>query len=93
MESHLYSVVTLRSLRDSVRNDWYIAKEYHIQPSEIKKLPYYQYEWLIEDIISDQKKAEEQQKRQQADSQMPNMSKMMNSYKSAIPKVSVPKMR
>lgn len=93
MESHLYSVVTLRSLRDSVRNDWYIAKEYHIQPSEVKKLPYYQYEWLIEDIIADQKKAEEQQKRQQAENKMPNMSKVMNNYKSSIPKVSVPKMR
>ena len=35
---------------DSVKSNLYICKEYHIQPSEILRMPYYQYEIILEEI-------------------------------------------
>ena len=93
MESHLYSIVTIRSLRDSVRNDWFIAREYHIQPSEILRMPYYQYEWLIEDIQQDQKRQEEQRKQDEKNRNqyMPKLPKTPTYKPPAMPKISIPK--
>ncbi len=90
MESHLYSIVTIRSVRDSVKNDWFIAKEWHIQPSEIRRMPYYEYEWLIEDIQQEQKRQQEQQKNENKDN--PYKLPKTPTYKPPpMPKISIPK--
>lgn len=93
MESHLYSVVTIRSLRDSVRNDWFIAKEYHIQPSEILRMPYYEYEWLLEDIQNEQKRLEDQRKKdeQARNAAMPKIPKAPAYKPPKLPKITLPK--
>ena len=33
-----------------VRNKLFICKEWHVQPSEIDKMPYYEYEQILEEI-------------------------------------------
>ena len=37
-------------VRGLVRNKLNISKEYHFDPYYIDSLPYYEYEWIIEDI-------------------------------------------
>ena len=81
MESHLYLLWQV-DIRNSVKNDLFIVKEYHLQPSEIKQMPYYQYEWMLEDIKEEQKKIEEQRRQEELNRK--------NNYKT--PKIPTPKM-
>ncbi len=79
-----------------VRNKLHICKEYHIQPSEIDKMAFFEYEWILEDIKHDveeqEKRQKEQEKNQKAPNyKMPNYSQMMSSAQSSIPKISTPK--
>ena len=85
---------------DSVKSNLYICKEYHIQPSEILRMPYYQYEIILEEIKVIQKQQEEQNNQQQKDySNMRNqynpsniMKGMNNSMNNiSMPKISIPK--
>ena len=83
-----------------MKNFLYICKDYHIQPSEIGKMPYYQYELYLEDIKAIQKEQEKENEKQQKDysamqSSM-NPNKMMNSMNHnmgnmSLPKVNIPK--
>lgn len=52
-------------LRPLLRNKLHICKDYHIQPSEIDRMPYYEYECLLEDINAYVKEEEERQKKEQ----------------------------
>ena len=82
-------------LRSSVRNDIYICKEWNIQPSELRQLPYYQYEWILDDVLNEQKEAEKRQKQHEVESRM-NMPKMPKTPKfstPSLPKVNIPKFR
>jgi hypothetical protein len=81
-----------------VKSKLYICKEYHIQPSEISILPYYEYEIILEEIKVIQKEQEgerERQEKQQADMQRNmNPSSMMNSARNSMPSmgnISMPK--
>ena len=94
-------------VRNLVRNKLYICRDYHIQPSEIEKLPYYEYEYMLEDINQIQKEQEEEQKKQQeqTDNMYVNMnpSRMMSDISSqmkmpsmsnfnmSMPKINLPK--
>lgn len=75
-----------------VKNKLFISKEWHIQPSEIDKMVFYEYEWMLEEINIIQK---EQEKRNQEDEA--KYAKMQNSYKQpkfsmpAMPKYNMPK--
>lgn len=80
MESHLYLLWQV-DIRNSVKNDLFIVKEYHIQPSEILRMPYYQYEWILDDIREEQKKLEEQRKQEE-----------LNRKDYKIPKIQTPKL-
>ena len=59
-----------------MKNKLYICKDYHIQPSEIMKLPYYEYEIILEEIKVINKQQEQENERQQK--QYDQMSKGMN---------------
>lgn len=83
---------------DSVKSNLYICKEYHIQPSEILRMPYYQYEIILEEIKVIQKQQEEQSNQQQKDYDSmrnkynpSNMMKGMGNMNMSMPKVSIPK--
>lgn len=83
-------------VRNLVRSKLYICRDYHIQPSEIERMPFYEYEYIIEDINQIHKEQEEQNKKQQEEydnmkSSM-NPSKMMNSAQNSFKMPSMPKM-
>ena len=87
------------NLENLVKTKIHISKEYHIQPSEIDKLPFYEYEIYLEQINLIAKQQEEENRRQQEeyDSMRSSMnpSKMMNNSMGAAPKmpnINMPKM-
>lgn len=81
------------------KNLLYICKDYHIQPSEINKMPYYQYEIYLEEIKSIQKEQEKENENHQKqydsmkgmnpNSMMNNISRNMGNM--SMPKVNIPK--
>lgn len=79
-----------------VKNKLFICKEWNIQPSEIDRLPYYDYEFICEQINIIQKEQEKQQKEQEKEyaSMQKNMnpSSMMSSLKNNLPNMANMKM-
>ena len=89
MESVLYSMWSI-NIQNLVQNKFVICREFHIQPSEIDKMIYFEYEYLLEDIANYTKKQEADYKKQENQYKMPNP----NSYKMPsfnMPKMNVPK--
>lgn len=82
MASALYLLYRI-DVRNLVRNKLYICKEYHIQPSEIDKMVFYEYEYMLEDIKDHQKQQESYQESQER--QTRDMERMMkNPYGSGF---------
>ena len=86
------------NIRNLVLSKLGICREYHIQPSEILRMPYYQYEIILEEIKVIQKQQEEQSNQQQKDyDSMKNkynpssIMKGMGNMNMNMPKVSIPK--
>lgn len=80
-------------LKNLVKNKLYICREYHIQPSEIDRMQYWEYEWLTDDIKEITKEQEKQQKEQQKESESLkssfNPNNMMRNVSNSMP--SMPK--
>ena len=97
MDQALYSLLRV-NLKNLAKSKLYICRDWHIQPSEIDKLPYYEYEWMIEYINEDYKEQEKRSKEEQKqyDSMkkgMPNMNNMMKGYQQpTLPKINLPKL-
>lgn len=92
MESAVYSIYKV-SVVNSVRNSLFICREYHIQPSEILRMPYWIYEEYLANIKDIQKKEEKEQKDQDKryNSMMPKMPSIPKMSAPAMPKISIPK--
>lgn len=92
MESAVYSIYKV-SVVASVRNDLFICREYHIQPSEILRMPYWIYEEYLANIKDIQKKEEKEQKDQDKryNSMMPKIPSIPKMSAPAMPKISIPK--
>ena len=92
MESAVYSIYKV-SVVNSVRNSLFICREYHIQPSEILRMPYWIYEEYLANIKDIQKKEEKEQKDQDKryNSMMPKMPSMPKMSAPTMPKISIPK--
>ena len=92
MVSAVYSIYKV-SVVNSVRNSLFICREYHIQPSEILRMPYWIYEEYLANIKDIQKKEEKEQKDQDKryNSMMPKMPSMPKMSAPAMPKISIPK--
>lgn len=92
MASAVYSIYKV-SVVNSVRNSLFICREYHIQPSEILRMPYWIYEEYLANIKDIQKKEEKEQKDQDKryNSMMPKMPSMPKMSAPAMPKISIPK--
>ena len=92
MESAVYSIYKV-SVVNSVRNSLFICREYHIQPSEILRMPYWIYEEYLANIKDIQKKEEKEQKDQDKryNSMMPKMPSMPKMSAPAMPKISIHK--
>ena len=84
------------NLRNLTKNKLFICKEYHIQPSEIDRMQFWEYEWYTDEIKEITKEQEKEQKRQEKEhaslqSSM-NPSNMMRNVSQSMPSVSMPKM-
>ena len=83
-------------LANLVRNKLYICKEYHIQPSEIDRMQYWEYEWYtdeIKEITKEQEKQQKQQEKEQAALQSSmNPSSMMSNFSRSMSNFQQPKM-
>lgn len=92
MESAVYSIYKV-SVVNSVRNSLFICREYHIQPSEILRMPYWIYEEYLANIKDIQKKEEKEQKDQDKryNGMMPKMPSMPKMSAPSMPKISIPK--
>ena len=84
MESSLYSLLKV-DIRNLVRNEASLLKYQRMQPSEVERLPYWQYELLIDNIIElNKEEKEEQEKQEQKQSgkyQLPKGMPSMNDVK------------
>ena len=67
----------------------YICRDWHIQPSEIDKLVYFEYEYILEDINKENKEQEkrnkEEEKRYGNLGKTPNYGSMMNNVSRNMP--------
>lgn len=88
MELALYSIFTI-DVRNLAKNKLYICKEYNYSPEYIDKLPFYEYEWLIEDINEIRKKEEEERKKQEKEQGSYKPPKMPSAPK--MPTITMPK--
>ena len=83
-------------LENLVRNKLYICKEYHIQPSEIEKMFYFEYETMLSEIkeINERQEKENEKQQERYDSMYKNMnpSSMMRNAQASMPKMSMPSM-
>ena len=80
-----------------IKNKLYICKEYNIQFSEINKLPYYEYETILEEINVIQKKYEKENENNsnmmndmRPDKYAKSMTNSMSNFK--MPTVKIPKL-
>lgn len=72
-----------------VRNKLYISKDFNIQPSEIDRMVYYEYEQLLDDIKEMRDKEEEERKKQEKQQNSSSPYKMPKAP--SLPKVSIPR--
>ena len=88
MELAIYSMYQV-DVRNLVKNKLGIAHEYHIQPSEIDRLQYYEYEIMLDEIKDEQKKEEKRQKEEEEkyrdSARTPNMNTIMRQSQSMMP--------
>lgn len=63
----------------------YIAKYLTIQPSEIDRLPYYEFEWVVEDMMDMIEQEKSSEENTSKNTKMPKLPK----YKT--PKINIPK--
>ncbi len=63
-----------------VRNKLHICKEYHVQPSEIDSIPWYEYEFIIEDINKDNEESKK-------DNDSIDAKSIMRDAKNSMPKM------
>ena len=67
----------------------FLSKEYNITLSEIRQLPYFKYEWIIEEANTDAKEAQKQREIQEK--QYASASKLPKYQQPQMPKFSMPK--
>ncbi len=82
-----------------VKNKLIIARDYHIQPSEIDELVFFEYEYILEDITKEQKEAEkknkEEQKQYSGTGKVPNYNQISSSLSRSmpsLPRITIPKL-
>lgn len=99
MEQALYLLWRV-NLRNLVKNKLYICRDWHMQPSEIDKMVYFEYEQILEEINDFNKEQEKRnkQEQQQYDKMMQqsrknaNYNQMYKNAQSTLPKVHIPKL-
>ena len=97
MDQALYLMFRV-NLKNLVKNKLGIAREWHIQPSEIDRMLFYEYEEIIDEINTynkeeEKRHADEQKQYEQAQKQykQPNLSNMTKGISQNLPKISIPR--
>lgn len=80
------------NIRNLLKNKLMICKDYHIQPSEIDSMAYFEYGWLLEEINVYVKEQEERQKAEQEEYDQSRNFKMPNVNSFKMPSFSMPKL-
>ena len=96
MESSLYSQFQI-NIENLVQNKVSLVRNFHIQPSEIDRMPYWEYEYFIkyanQMIEEENKRQEEENEGYDMDSIKRNANSMMKGTTSKMPKMpSIPGM-
>lgn len=86
MESALYSLWRI-NIENLAKNKLFICKDWHLQPSEIDRVPFYEYELYLESINANNK--EEAERQEKENKQYEAMSK---SYKNPTSSFKAPSM-
>jgi len=88
-ESNLFSLFKI-SLENFFKTKFYIYQQLHIQPSELEGMEYYEFHYLVKELIEHMKRESEnsQGQKDQTDGMMSNMK--MPSMK--MPSMKMPKM-
>ena len=89
MEFAVFSMFRV-DIRNLVKNRLYIAKDFNIQPSEIARMPYYEYEFLLEDIKEFAEEEKKKNKEQEDKYGNMNPSSMLKSAQKSIPSIKPP---
>lgn len=84
MVSSIYSIFQI-DIQNLVQNKVYITKNFHIQPSEIERMPYWEYEQTLK-IIN--KMVEEENKQQEEQNKDFNPNSYKSSYRSMMSNMS-----
>ena len=87
MESAVYLQFKV-NIENLVRSKVHIAKNFHIQPSEIDKLPFWEYEYMLQEMTETIKKEQESQEKQNADANGMDLNAMQRKFNSKIPNMS-----
>lgn len=95
MDQALYLMFRV-NIRNLVKSKLSICREWHIQPSELDRLPYFEYEQILEEVNEvakeQAKKNEEEQKRYNSmQKTIPNMNNLTSSIGKNLPKMTMPK--
>ena len=95
MDQALY-LMFRANIRNLVKNKLSICREWHIQPSELDRLPYFEYEQILDEVNEvakeQAKKNEEEQKRYNSmQKTIPNMNNLTSSIGKSLPKMTMPK--
>lgn len=89
MEFAVFSMFRV-DIRNLVKNRLYIAKDFNIQPSEIARMPFYEYEFLLEDIKEFAEEEKKKNKEQEDKYGNMNPSSMLKSAQRSIPSIKPP---
>lgn len=89
MEFAVFSMFRV-DIRNLVKNRLYIAKDFNIQPSEIARMPYYEYEFLLEDIKEFAEEEKKRNKEQEDKYGNMNPSSMLKSAQKSMPSIKPP---
>ena len=89
MEFAVFSMFRV-DIRNLLKNRLYIAKDFNIQPSEIARMPFYEYEFLLEDIKEFAEEEKKKNKEQEDKYGNMNPSSMLKSAQRSIPSIKPP---
>lgn len=92
-----FSVIKLFqvNLLQLIKNKVGLSKNFNIAPSEIDRMYYWEYEYMLEEVNNNIKSENERNEKEQAKYDNMNPRSMMNSMRSSLPKtpsISIPKM-
>jgi hypothetical protein len=67
-------------LRGFYKNRVYVQHHLHIQPSEIDNMNYYEYQWMLKDLVEMLKEQNGEKSENNMDTQMENMKAQTDKY-------------